>query len=282
MVALVVMAFVVSQLLFSYTTQQQSHMAHERVIEAQEEVRLISDLILSDMRMAGFMVPKGAGIGSIDGGTTASDVLCVSDPNIIDPASLDDATRRFDAGETLAAITAGDTTVTLTSSSMDIDSDGNDDFAANQGVLFADGTKAHCAVITDVTGSTLTFDTALPSTYSSSSAIVPALVYRVSGTQLTRNTIVLSNHVEDLQVEFGVDADGDSEIEAGEFPIYDLTNDDLSRVFTARVYLTSRVDRTEPGFAGLFEAASNRDVASAADEYKRRRVISDALLRNLR
>jgi Tfp pilus assembly protein PilW len=282
MVALVVMAFVVSQLLFSYTTQQRNYLEHERVIETQEEVRLISDLILSDLRMAGFMVPKGAGVGSIDGGTGGSDVLCVSDPTIMNPTELDDATSRFDAASPTSAMASGATSVTLSVPSMDIDADGDVDFVATQGVLISSGDQVHCALVTDVSAGVVTFDTATNAAFPASSWVVPALVYRISSGELRRNDAVLSQTIEDLQVEFGVDADDDGEVEAGEFPVYDLTGDDVTKVYTARVYVTSRVSDPNSQFIGQFEAASNRNAAGSTDTFKRRRVISDALLRNLR
>ena len=37
-------------------------------IEAQHEGRLVTDLMVSDLRMAGFMVPATAGLSSVDGG----------------------------------------------------------------------------------------------------------------------------------------------------------------------------------------------------------------------
>jgi prepilin-type N-terminal cleavage/methylation domain-containing protein len=282
MVALVVMAFVVSQLLFSYTTQQRNYMEHERVIETQEEVRLISDLILSDLRMAGFMVPKGAGVGSIDGGTTGSDVICMSDPSIMSSTVLDTATSRFSAADPTSAMSVGATSVTLSASSMDIDGDGDDDFSVGQGILISTGTEVHCAVITAVSSGTVTFDTATSAAFPVNSWVVPALVYRITGGQLRRNNVVLSGTVEDIQIEFGVDADDDGEVEAGEFPVYDLTGDDLTKVYTARLYITSAVTDPASTFQGQFEAASNRNAASTPDTSKRRRVISDALLRNLR
>lgn len=282
MVALVVMAFVVSQLLFSYTTQQRNYMEHERVIERQEEVRLISDLILSDLRMAGFMVPKGAGVGSIDGGTSAADVLCVSDPTIMDPIELDNATSRFDAAEPTAALSAGATSVTLSVPSMDIDGDGDVDFTVGQGILISSGSAVHCAVITAVAAGAVSFDAATASAFPATSWVVPALVYRIASGELRRNDVVLSQSIEDLQIEFGVDADDDGEVEPSEFPVYDLAGDDLTKVYTARLYVTSRVTDPASTFQGQFDAASNRSANSTADTFKRRRVISDALLRNLR
>ncbi|MBW1885839.1 MAG: prepilin-type N-terminal cleavage/methylation domain-containing protein, partial [Deltaproteobacteria bacterium] len=58
MVAVAVMAIVTSQLLLSFSQQHTSSLEHERTIEIQEEARLVANVILKDLRAAGFMVPK--------------------------------------------------------------------------------------------------------------------------------------------------------------------------------------------------------------------------------
>jgi len=52
-------------------------------------------------------------------------------------------------------------------------------------------------------------------------------------------------------------------------------------VRTVRVHITARDARTEADFVGQFAAVANR-VAGAADNFKRRRITGDAILRNLR
>ena len=47
-------------------------------METQQDMRLITDTVLKDLRMAGFMVPKHAAVGLNDGGTAGPDILCVS------------------------------------------------------------------------------------------------------------------------------------------------------------------------------------------------------------
>ena len=111
--------------------------------------------------------------------------------------------------------------------------------------------------------------------------MVPAIVYRVTSNELTRNATVLSAQIEDLQVEFGVDADLNGMIENAEFPIDDLAGQDLKLLRTARVHITARTPQAELDYTGQFTAIANR-VAGAADNFKRRRVSADALLRNLR
>jgi hypothetical protein len=179
---------------------------------------------------------------------------------------------------------ASASSVTLVTASMDIDSDGTGDFAVGGGILISDGADTHCGVITSVTGGSVGFAPATGAGTSMSALAtfaVPALVYQVSGTTLTRNGIVLSNQVDDLQVEWWVDTDGDAEIDAAEFPIHDLDGEDTSRLRLARLYLTTRAAVDDPAIDGLRTGAANR-VAGAADNIRRRRAVADARLRNAR
>jgi len=282
MVAIVVMAIVTSQLLFAFSNQHTSSIEHERTVEIQQESRLINDVILSDLRIAGFMVPAFAAIGSIDGGANGSDILCVSDSTVIDPAVLTGANAKFAGARLTAPIVGTSSSATVSAATMDIDSDGNDDFTIGGGVLIGTGTEAHCAVIQNIAGGVISFT---PSTSGGFAAVtgdvaVPALVYQVNGTTLTRNSTVLSSHVEDLQVQFGVDADRNGTVQGAEFPIDDLTGQEFELIENVRISITARELRAEPGFAGQFAAVGNR-VAGAADNFKRRRSSGDTVIRNL-
>ncbi len=282
MVAVVVMAIVVSQVLLSFSHQHTSSLEHERTIEIQQEVRLISDLILSDLRVGGFMVPAFAAVASLDGGANGSDILCVSDSTVINDNTLPGANSKFAGATITTAFAGGASSVTLLASTMDIDSDGDNDFSLNEGLLIGTGTAGHCAVITDISGSTITFTPPTAPTFSATAGdvAVPALVYQVNGTTITRNSIVLSNYIEDLQVQFGVDADRNGTVEGAEFPIDDLTGQEFELIENVRVVLTARDLRGKVGFNGQFASVANR-VAGAADSFKRRRTAGDTLLRNL-
>jgi prepilin-type N-terminal cleavage/methylation domain-containing protein len=282
MVAVVVMGIVTSQLLLAFSHQHTSSLEHERRVEIQQEARLIGDVILSDLRVGGFMVPAFAAVASIDGGVNGSDILCVSDSTVIDDSVLDDANRKFSGATITTAFAGVSSSVIVSAATMDIDSDGDDDFSVNGGVLIGTGSEAHCGVITDITGSTISFT---PSTAGGFSAAindvaVPALVYQVNGTTMTRNTMVLSNHIEDLQVQFGVDADRNGTVEGAEFPIDDLTGQDFDLIENVRISLTARDLRGDPLFNGQFATVANR-VAGAADNFRRRRSFGDTVLRNL-
>ncbi len=284
MVSMVVLVIVTSQIMLAYTNQHNNAMAHERVIESQEEVRLVADVILADLRMAGFMVHPTAGVGSIDGGTTASDVLCVSDASAIDDSVLDDASSRFDGATITSSVGGNASTVTLSPLTLDIDGNGTSDFASAGGIIISSGTEIHCGVITAKAGNTIAFTPPTAAGFSASTSnalVVPALVYRVTGNDLTRNSTVLSSQIEDIQVEFGLDLDENGLVEGAEFPIDDLSGQDLDLIRLARIHVTARTPRAEPTFNGQFTGVANRTVA-AADNFKRRRVSADALLRNLR
>ena len=112
---------------------------------------------------------------------------------------------------------------------------------------------------------------------------VPALHYLVNANQLTRNGTVLSSNVEDIQIEYWVDADDDSVIDGiAEFPIHDLAGWDLADVKLARVSLTSRTEIPDLDMPGTgFPVVANR-VAGPVDDFKRRRQIAETLLRNMR
>lgn len=284
MIAIALTAIVTSQLLLVWTSQHQNYIQQERVSETQQDMRLITDVLINDLRMAGFMVPKETAAGSNDGGASGPDILCVSNPGALDETEYEDATERFEAAEVTTTVAGSISSVTLRNTTIDIDEDGSGDFTLGGGILISDGADVHCAEITSLSGGVVGFSPATPSTISMSplsTFAVPALVYRVTGTTLTRNGMVLSNQVDDLQIEWWVDDDGDAEMEAGEFPIHDLDGEDTSKLRLARLYLTARSALPDPTIDGQRTAAANRN-AGAADNFRRRRAIADARLRNAR
>jgi prepilin-type N-terminal cleavage/methylation domain-containing protein len=287
MVAVVVMGIVTSQLLLSFSQQHTSSLEHERTIEIQEEARLVADVILKDIRSGGFMVPKYTAVASTDGGVNGADALCISDATVINDAVLPISTAKFGGARVLNAVGGGASSVVVASSTIDIDSDGVDDFAVGQGMILGTGTRGHCAIIETVTvGLTNTTIRFSPSTVggfvaSADDSVVPALRYSVNAGTLSRNNIVLSNHIEDLQAEFGIDIDRNGTIEGAEFPIDNMDFEEYELVRNVRVHVTAREARAEENFNGQFPAIANR-VAGAADNFRRRRVTGDALLRNLK
>lgn len=291
MVALAVMAIVTTQLLLAFSQQHTSSLEHERTIEIQEEARLVANVILKDLRSGGLMVPKYTAVASRDGGVAGSDALCISDASVLDDASIAAATSKFPGAMVSNAFVGPISSVLVTSASLDIDADGDNDFAVGSGLIIGNKTEAHCAVVTAIAvggvTTTISFAPASVATFNGAvgDPVVPALIYSVAGTNLSRNSVVLSNHIEDLQAEFGVDADRDGTVEIAtappEFPINSLDGWEDELLRTVRVHVTARDARPVPGFAGQFAAVANR-VAGVADNFKRRRITGDAILRNLR
>lgn len=284
MISLAIMAIVGSQLLLSFSAQHRTYIQQDQLSRTQQDVRVLMDVVLEDLRMAGFMVPRAFGVDSSDGGANAADVLCMSDPTVVDPAEYASATDRLDATSVQSNLGGDDTTVNLDASEMDIDGDGDDDFAVGSGILISDGTTAHCGRITAISGSAVTFTPATPTGAAFSllsTRAVPAVTYEITTTTLRRNGLVISNFIEDLQVEFGVDVDNNGTIEGAEFPIHDLGGVNRERIRMARVTLTSRTAQPDLTFTGSRAAAGNRN-AGANDNFKRRKATADAVLRNMR
>lgn len=281
MVSMTVLVVVIGWVLVAYTNQQRSQLDHERVIEAQHEGRLITDLIVSDLRMAGFLMPTWAAVASVDGGNAASDALCVSDHSVIDPTVAGNQNQRF-SGASGSNVAAGTSTVNVAAGDLDVDGNGTADFAVGGGIILSDGVNIHCAEIQSIAGGTITFAPAPANTIGVGTIAVPALYYEMNGTDLLRNGTVLSSQVEDVQIEFWVDTNRDSVMDAGEFPLHGLAGADLDEVRLARVSVTSRSTRNDSQLAGGgFPAVANR-AAGPADDFKRRRQIAETLLRNVR
>ena len=287
MVSLVILAIVSSQLLLVFQSQKKAYMANERILDVQEDARLVVDLVSHESRMAGFMVPRFASVSSIDGGANGPDTLCVSDSNRIDETTLDAATQPFDRARPAAPIIALQDKVTLIAGDLDIDSNGVNDFAPGQAVIVADTVNTFCALVEAIAGNQLDLDANFPIGFGTGARVVPAVMYEVGaggGLGLTRNGLLLSAEVEDLQAEFGVDVNGDGLIDpnaaAGEFPIDDLNGFDSSRLLQVRLTVTTRATQASPDFTGGFAATANRN-GGAADSFQRRRFIASVRPRNL-
>ena len=284
LIALAIFGVVIAQAFAVFVSQHAVYMGTERSIEVQEDGRLVADAVLSEIRMAGYMVPRVAGIASIDGGNSASDLLCTSDWNVIADSAVATAVVRFDRAAVASPISNGATSAQVSAGQLDVDDDGMNDFAVGQGIILADGTSSHCAEIQTIGGTTIGFLPQTPAGFSLTTAtgrVTPAVIWRVTGTDLLRNGIRLSNQVEDLQVEFGVDGDGDGQLGVGEFPIHDLNGNDAGAIRRVRLSVITRADREDDDVQNSGRpAAANRD-AGTPDGFRRRGSITSVVPRNL-
>ena len=284
LIALTILGIVVAQAFAIFIAQHSAYTGTERSIEVQEDVRLVSEAVQSDVRMAGFMVPQVAGIASVDGGNGGSDILCASDPTAIADTEIADALARFDRSSALAAVGAAATSVQLSAGHLDVDGDGNNDFSEDSGVILADGTSSHCARITQIAGNTIDFSPATPAGFALTTGtgrVTPAVVYEVDAGGLARNLIRLSTLVEDLQVEFGVDANGDGDLTGAEFPIHDLNGSDPTDILAVRLSVITRSDSEDPELKTVGRPAAANRTGGASDGFRRRRVTSSVAPRNL-
>lgn len=285
MIALGILAVVVFQTLAVFSSQQHRYHAQERVVATQEDARLAADMMLSDVRMAGFMVPAFAGIASIDGGNSGADVLCVSDPGVLGEAQIAAATERFDRAAISSAVEAGATSVSIQPGHADIDADGTADFVVDQGIVISDGSASHCAYVTSVGSTSIGFAPPAPAGFTVAAVTgraVPATIYELTGSGLERNGALLTSQVEDVQVEFGLDISGDGVLSGGEFPIHDISGADTNLIRSVRLSILTRTSTEDPTFAGLGrQKVANRDAAGSPDGYRRRLAILSAAPRNL-
>lgn len=288
MIAMVILGVVTTGVLGVFSSQQQGYIGQKRMLDAQGDARLVGDMIFADVRMAGFMIPTIAGITTGDGGTTGSDRLCVSDSTIMDEAILEDATVRFGGGSFTNDLGAGDGRITISAAERDLDGDGNEDFSAGSGIIIADGTKSHCARITSISSGKLNFAPDTPTGFAAPSATgvaVPAIVYELSGTNLTRNGLLLSPQVEDLQIEFWVDVNGDGVMDMpAEAPIHDLDGYDTRQIRAVRLYVLARTTIEDQDLAAVGTprpAVANHAAASVSDAFRRRLVWVTAAPRNM-
>jgi Tfp pilus assembly protein PilW len=282
MVAGSIFLIVAVHVLGTFSNQMKSYNTQKRVGDVQQDARLAAEMILRDIRTAGFMLPTVAGMASADGGNGAADRLCTSDAGFFSDITLDAAMDRFDGASPTADVGAGAGSVAL--STLDLDSDTNNDFTVDRGLIISDGTRSHCARVTGIAGSTVSYTPATPGGFSVTAAagtVVPAVVYEINGQGLERNTLLVSQQVEDLQFEFAVDNDGDGAIGVGEFPINDLTGSDLSEIGGVQLYVLTRSESPDPDFSGPGRQALANRTAGAADAFRRRLVSVTAAPRNL-
>jgi Tfp pilus assembly protein PilV len=286
LISLAIMSVVIIQTLGLFVSQQQTFQVQQRVVAAQEDSRLAADMMHRDVRMAGFMVAAFAGISSRDGDTTASDVLCVSDPSVLDATKIDEATEPFDrAVITPTAVVGGVSSVTISANHADVDEDGNDDFEIDHGIIISDGSQTWCAHVTSVGATSIGFDPPTPGGFAvaaTTGRAVPAVIYQRTGVGLERNKKLLSREVEDVQVAFGLDLDDNGVIAGAEFPIHDIEVVDTNQIQEVRVSVLTRTRTEDPRLTGNGrQKVANRAASGTPDAYRRRLSVVRAAPRTL-
>ena len=294
------------------TVNERAYHTVENTSESQQNLRVFGELVEDDVRHAGMMVSRNSAVCGRDF-TNAPDVLYVSDAAAIDPQ--DDATPYAGASITAPSGTTNLTpgsSVTLTLSSLnvettsparpayDLDNNGtaDSDFRVNGGVIIFDTSTAGrgnaCGRITAInTGTnqiTVLGAAAMAAGAGTTLVAVPANEYRLNGTQLLWNNIALADGIEDFQVAYVFDIDGDNQIDGntdkrgfGEAGQSDFASSELAANMMREVEIAvvSRARMPDPTFTGRPQALLNRVAITTPDNYRRRAFQTRVLLRNL-
>jgi hypothetical protein len=117
---------------------------------------------------------------------------------------------------------------------------------------------------------------------------VPAVEYRVAGGVLFRNGLRLARGVEDFQIAYRFDLDGDGAIASSEVrgdaggTAYVAKNQSVEDLREVRINFVARTRTEDPQFAaGSFQALENRNEVAGNDGYRRRVYTSTIMPRNL-
>ena len=285
----------------------------ENTSESQQNLRVFGELIEDDLRHAGMMVSRDSAVCGRDA-ANAPDILYVSDAAAIDPQDdFDPYDGAVIAGGPLNLNTNG-TSQTLTLASLVIepsppnrpayDTDGNgvldSDFRIGGGVIVSDPADPSrgnaCGRITGVNvgASTITVvGVAAMASAGSGLVAVPANEYRLDGTTLRWNGVALADGIEDFQVGYVFDFDGDNVIDTAPdekrssstsgvgstpFASSELPPNQMREI---EVALVSRSRQTDATFRGRPQALLNRTPVTTTDGFRRRTLQTRVLLRNL-
>jgi prepilin-type N-terminal cleavage/methylation domain-containing protein len=282
----------------------------ENTSESQQNLRVFGELVEDDIRHAGMMVSRDGAVCGVDA-TTGPDKLYVSDASAIDPQ--DDvavyAGPSVTGGVTNLSV-PGPQILTLTSlivelsppsrPAYDTNGDGtaDSDFRVDGGVIVYDAAGAGrgnaCGKITAINLATnqitVTGSAAMAAGAGTGLIAIPANEYVVNGTQLRWNNIALADGIEDFQVGYVFDVDGDNVIDGntdkrsfGEAGQSNYTSSELqpNMMRELQIGIVSRARMTDASFTGRPQALLNRTAITTADGFRRRTFETRVLLRNL-
>lgn len=289
----------------------------ENTSESQQNLRVFGELVEDNLRHAGMMVPRDAAVCGRDF-TTAPDILYVSDAAAIEVQDLENdpfdgptATGATNLNVGASAAAPFGVAVTLTLSSLivepsppsrpayDTDNDGapDSDFRRFGGVIVFDSaapTRGNaCGRITalNLAGNTITVEgVAAMAAGAGTLRALPANEYIVNGNRLLWNGIALADGIEDFQVAYVRDEDGDNVIDGntdqrsfGGAGTTNYTSSEFEprQMREVEVALVSRSRQADLTFKGRPQALLNRTAVTTADGFRRRTLQTRVLLRNL-
>jgi prepilin-type N-terminal cleavage/methylation domain-containing protein len=307
MIASAIVAIVMVFTMQTFTVNNRTYIKIDSVVDTQQSVRAVASVLERDLRHAGMMVPEGAAACGIDN-DDAPDLLYISDHTAVNP---DNAMGYFDGARIQGFVSDVTGTTTLALDTLVIepgtpdpfyDTDGNgtndSDFNdAGGGVIIVDlmdlDRGSVCGLVTNVDLATdsITVDIktgglgGTPANYAL--AAVPALEYRIDSARLYRNNLRLADGIEDLQIVYFLDTNGDNSVDVGELrgdsaTDYVATTSNASFLRAVRLNIVARTRSEDDSFTeGFFQATENRDPIAGQDGYRRRVHTAIVRMRNV-
>jgi prepilin-type N-terminal cleavage/methylation domain-containing protein len=309
MVASAILAIVMVFTMQIFTVNNRAYIKIDSVVDTQQSVRAISSIFERDLRHAGMMVPEGAAICGLDS-TSAPDLLYISDHTAINPV---DAIGTFDGARVqggLGQVNTGGANTLLNLDTLVLepdtpdpayDTDGNgvndSDFRVDGGVIVTDlldpdrGSACGIVKTVDLATNSITIEikTAALGTLAGAPALiaVPALEYRIDSNKLYRNNLRLADGVEDMQITYFLDSNGNFSVDVGELHgvlgnNYLASASDASDLRAVRFNVVTRTRSEDERFTqGFFQAKENRGVVAGQDGYRRRVHTAIVRMRNI-
>jgi type II secretory pathway pseudopilin PulG len=319
MVAVGILVVVVAGVMETFVVNNRAYTVVDDTTSAQQNLRAISYLIERDLRATGFMVPEGVVTCGIDR-TNAPDTLYVTDTEPIDPTNQAQANLGVRVTGYTGAMGVGLPLVAAALGGLNLDGtpfydnsgDGNpdSDFACNSPVANCGGVGGAvilydadnpargtaCGQINAIGGNVVRveFETSIGGGIGDY-MIVPAVRYAIDPDPVTgiptlmRNQIALATDVEDFQVAWFLDLNGDGDEDANEYRgsaasaiDYASAGVDHGQLREVRFNLVVRSRNPDPTYSeGFCQTTENRGVAAAADGFRRRVTTSIVRPRNI-
>ncbi len=306
LIASAIVAIVGTFLMRTFTVNHRAYVVVDQVAESQQSMRAVAEILERDARHAGFMVPEAAAACGVDS-TTGPDLLYLSDADAIDPQT-DKATY---AGALVAGTNVSSGPLVLDSliiepsppsrPAYDTNGDGTNDsdFRPGAGVIVIDaadpGRGAACGRIQSVDLLNDEINVVILSRALDAPGAtidlraIPAHQYTIAGTSLQRDGRLLSGGVEDLQIAYFFDANGNWTPDAGEYrgisgANYDAQDQNAEQLREIRVNLVVRSRQEDVHFSGgLPQELENRSFGGGppADGFRRRVHTTRLMVRNL-
>ena len=307
MIASAILAIVMVFTMQIFTVNNRTYIKIDSVVDTQQSVRAVASVLERDLRHAGMMVPEGAAVCGFDN-DNAPDLLYISDYTATNP---DNAIGFFDGARIQGAVSdvAGIMWLTLDTlviepgtpdPSYDTDGNGANDSDFNDnggGVIIVDlmnlDRGSVCGIVEDVNLGTnqikVDIETAglgpLVGAYALTA--VPALEYRIDSARLYRNNLLLANGIEDLQIVYFLDTNGNNTVQAGELrgdsaTDYLAATSNASFLSWVRLNIVARTRSADERFTqGFFQATENRDPVAGQDGFRRRVHTAIVRMRNV-